>query len=980
MPAPFATSGTPIDALVLIADPYLAASWAVLDALPEAWGGTVLVLQPGAAPRPAPRGLQRRGSRPVRWVDGPGTLEAGGTYICSGHALTEIWPDGRCAVTPIGAGHVACARPVDHLLATLAVCCGARAAAVLLSSAGQDGALGARVLQGAGGTVLVSTDEPPSALTSHLLAEQVVTALPLNAVCRLITALTSAPSGEGRPASARPADLLDRMEDAHCVLDVTFTVVRVNAAAERLLGRPRAELIGQSHWDALPASLDAQVGRALQRAAAGTEQHLTHPGTGEGDTLLLDAYRTAGGGVALFWQEVSGQAQAALHQSEQKYRALFNGMDEAFAVVEVTADAAGEWTDFVFLEVNAAFQRHTGLPDPVGRTATDLLGTPNPRWAALYGRAIDTGEAVRVEETEATLGRTFSLNIFPLGARATRQVAVLFTDVTERNRAAAHLRESEERQMFLLALSDRLRSRTDPGNQQVAATELTLEQFGADHCLFCEVRGEQAVIQVEARRADVPSVIGTYALMSIPGLQETLEAGQPVVVGDLGAAPWLDEDFRTWCRSVRIASFLVIPEIHAGRVVGLFGVTQRAPRPWTKAEVTLAAEVAERTKAAAERACARQALEASEQRLQALIEQLPGGAVFVVDQNLRYLLAQGEALTAAGFTPEQLVGRTVAQILPPEQAGETEARYRMALAGQGFEHEHAARGRAFLTRGVPLRDASGRITAALALSYDITDRKGAEEAVRLLNATLEERIEDRTRRLADLNSELRALVTRTARNLEAPVQALSRMLEPELGDAPQPEVTPWAPAALQDELLKLRGVTQDLQALARLEERDLTRELLPLAELFRDMQAALATRGVRWSTSRLPIVRADRALIRQALSVLQTFLLSPARGVRAVDVGSQEVQGEVWVTVDDNGVGLSGEEAATLFDLTVRSEQEVPLLEGSGLTQVRRIMARHGGWAWAEARGRGGRVVLAFPKDVEVTALEAWLGSEPPSP
>ncbi|WP_274379547.1 PAS domain-containing protein [Deinococcus kurensis] len=652
---------------------------------------------------------------------------------------------------------------------------------------------------------------------------------------------------------------------------------RVNAAAERLLGRSRAELIGRLHWDAFPASLGAPVGRALRRAGTGVEHHLTHHGTGERDILHLDAYPTAGGGVALFWRDDVGPVQAARRQDEQRYRALFNGMDEAFAVVEVIADAAGQWTDFVFLEVNAAFQRHTGLPDPVGRTATDLLGTPNPRWAALYGQAIDTGEAVRVEETEATLGRTFSLNIFPLGGRTTRQVAVLFTDVTEQTRAAAHLRESEERQVFLLALSDRLRSRTEPASLQGAVAELTLAQFGADHCLFCEVRGQQAVIQGEARRPDVPSVTGMYALTSVPDLWGTLEAGQPVIVGDIGAAPWLDKGFRTWCRSVRIASFLVIPEVHAGQVMGLFGVAQRAPRHWTEADVALAAEVAERTRVAAERACARQALEASERRLQALIEQLPGGAVFVVDQDLRYLLAHGEALTAAGFTPDQLMGRTVAQILPPEQAGEPEARYRVALAGQGFEHEHAAHGRTFLTRGAPLRDASGRVTGALALSYDITDRQQAEEAVRLLNATLEERIEDRTRRLADLNSELRALVTRTARNLEAPVQALSRLLEPAPGDTPLLEVTPWAPAALQDELLKLRGVTQDLQVLARLEERDLIRELLPLTELFHDLQAALATRGVRWFTSRLPIVRADRALLRQALSVLQTFLLSPAR-------------------------------------------------------------------------------------------------------
>src|SRR3712207_6945474 len=50
-------------------------------------------------------------------------------------------------------------------------------------------------------------------------------------------------------------------------------------------------------------------------------------------------------------------AEAALRESEAKYRSLFNSLDEAFAVVEVIANDNGEWNDFLFLEVNPAFVR-----------------------------------------------------------------------------------------------------------------------------------------------------------------------------------------------------------------------------------------------------------------------------------------------------------------------------------------------------------------------------------------------------------------------------------------------------------------------------------------------------------------------------------------------------------------------------------------------------------------------------------------------
>ena len=138
------------------------------------------------------------------------------------------------------------------------------------------------------------------------------------------------------------------------------------------------------------------------------------------------------------------RAETALRESEERYRLLFESMDEAYAVVDVLKDDAGNWCDFRFVEVNPAFLEHTNMPPPVGKTATELLGTPNPRWTELYGQALDTGRPLRVEEGEPTLGLTFDLNIFTLD-RDKNRVAVLFTNITERKQGERALRESEER-------------------------------------------------------------------------------------------------------------------------------------------------------------------------------------------------------------------------------------------------------------------------------------------------------------------------------------------------------------------------------------------------------------------------------------------------------------------------------------------------------------------------------------------------------
>ena len=132
----------------------------------------------------------------------------------------------------------------------------------------------------------------------------------------------------------------------------------------------------------------------------------------------------------------------------------------------------------------------------------------------------------------------------------------------------------------------------------------------------------------------------------------------------------------------------------------------------------------------------------SDARARALIANLPGGAAFIVDRDLRYLLAEGEALGLAGMKSEDLVGRTIFEALAPELAESYEPYYRRALAGESFVCEHESHGRCFLTRGVPLRAPSGDVTSVLVVSYDIDERKRAETALRASEERLRLMIEN----------------------------------------------------------------------------------------------------------------------------------------------------------------------------------------------------------------------------------------------
>ena len=129
------------------------------------------------------------------------------------------------------------------------------------------------------------------------------------------------------------------------------------------------------------------------------------------------------------------QAHAAgeknLRQSEERYRTLFESMDQGFAVCEMIYDEEGEPSDARILSVNPAFARLTGWPSEraVGRTARELFPGIEPVRIEGYGRVVRSGRSERFHNTVAALGKDVEVFAWRTGID---RFAALFTDVTER--------------------------------------------------------------------------------------------------------------------------------------------------------------------------------------------------------------------------------------------------------------------------------------------------------------------------------------------------------------------------------------------------------------------------------------------------------------------------------------------------------------------------------------------------------------------
>ena len=145
------------------------------------------------------------------------------------------------------------------------------------------------------------------------------------------------------------------------------------------------------------------------------------------------------------WQALErARAEAALRESEEKFRTLFETMSEGFSINEIILDEAGRPCDLRYLSVNPAFERQAGVgaADLVGRTTRELFPESEPMWFERYGKVALTGEPAHFEGEFGPLGRWFEVRVY---RTQPGQFAVVFFDITERRRAEERLRESEER-------------------------------------------------------------------------------------------------------------------------------------------------------------------------------------------------------------------------------------------------------------------------------------------------------------------------------------------------------------------------------------------------------------------------------------------------------------------------------------------------------------------------------------------------------
>lgn len=436
-------------------------------------------------------------------------------------------------------------------------------------------------------------------------------------------------------------------------------------------------------------------------------------------------------------------------KATDKYQALFTSIDEGFYLCEVIFDENEQAVDIRYLEENPAAFRMTGKRF-VGKTLKEINPAYEPYWYQIWGEVARTGESWRMEQYSDVDKKWFDYHISKVGSSESRQVTVVFQDITERK-----LREQQ--QEYLLRLNDALHLLADPVEIQRAAMQVLGEHLQVDRVVYSDINIEEDYFEIHDNYAteSVQKITGRFPYSAFGDSTEKNKNGETLVIHDVTVVVD-DDNEKAQFFAMNVQAVVAVPLIKNGKLVMNLSFHQTTPRQWRADEIVLIEETAERTLAAVERAKAEQALRRSEERINKLISLLPAG-VYTCDAEGRITYYNRRAAALWGREPklgdEQDKFCGAFRLWQPDGSPIQHVQTAMADAvqnGESFRNLEVMLEQPNGTRLIanvnidPLFDSEGKIAGAINVFVDITDRKEAEEKLRDFAQALEQQVAERT--------------------------------------------------------------------------------------------------------------------------------------------------------------------------------------------------------------------------------------------
>jgi PAS domain S-box-containing protein len=407
-------------------------------------------------------------------------------------------------------------------------------------------------------------------------------------------------------------------------------------------------------------------------------------------TRVMPVKNAEGNVVRWFGTNTDITAQKSVEQelrkSEERYRSLFTAMNEGFCVVEMIFDAEGKPVDYRFLEVNAAFEKQTGMHDAVGKRMREFAPDHEDNWFEIYGRIALTGEPAHFVNEAKALDRYYDVHAYRVGDPELRRVAIVFNDFSEYKRA-------EEAREKLAAIVD--------------SSQDSIIGLSVDGIITSWNRSAERLFGYSAEEAigqSINLVIPPERFSEEEAILARLCRGESL---DHFETARLDKSGRT------IDVSLTISPIYnaSGTIVGI----SKSVR-----------DVTEQKQAEAE-------VRKSRDLLEMFVENAPAGLA-MFDRNMRYVRASRKWHQEAGLEPVDINGKTHYDVFPnlPEHWKEL---HRRGLAGESLRDEEAWIAADGSLRTInwaihPWGDSGTETGGIIIFTEDVTEREKVQEELR----------------------------------------------------------------------------------------------------------------------------------------------------------------------------------------------------------------------------------------------------------
>jgi PAS domain S-box-containing protein len=859
------------------------------------------------------------------------------------------------------------------------------------------------------------------------LAESLLTLFALRIATELERQQTEAALQE---SEERSQNILESITDGFFALDQAWRFTYVNPQAERLLNRTPSELLDKVIWEVYPGTVGTEFERAYRQTASErvTSSFISfYPD----HNCWYEVYAyPAADGITVYFRDVTDrkQAEADLRQSEERYRTLFESIDEGFCVVEVLLDAYGTPSDYRILEVNPIFEQQTGIQQAIGKTARQL--NLEAHWIEIYGRVAVTGEAIRFENGSETLKRWFDVYACRTGEPKARKVAIVFRDISDRKRREANL-------AFLANIAEDLSHLSSSDEiMQTVGTKIGAH-LNLSHCLFAEIDAAQdrAVVEYAWNPSEATDLIGVYQLSEFvtEEFQQAARAGETIVICDAQTDARTDANRYA---AFNIHAFVTVPFHRNNEWKYLLTVNHAVPRDWREDEIELVRELANRVFPRLERARA-EAIVAADLQDTNLLREL--GARLVTEGDIQTLyqeiMAAAIALTQADAGTVQILDAATQELVllttqgfertltahfeRMSESANTPCGIALKTGTRSFvdfdvpesENPDGAR-RLLLEAGyrsgqsTPLITRAGKIIGMVSTHWRkhyrsserelrfldllvrqaadlIEQRQTADEREQLLVREQAARAEaDRANRIKD---EFLAVLSHELRSPLNPILGWTRLLQNgKLDAARQTEAlnTIERNAKLQAQLI------EDLLDLSRIMQGKLSLTAVPvnlasvIAAALETVHLAAAAKHIQMTLDLAPNiapVSGDATRLQQVIWNLLTNAVKFTPNGGQVTVELRQLEQAAQMRVIDTGKGIQPQFLPHVFEYFRQEDGSTTRNFGGlglGLAIVRQIVEMHGGTVWAESEGenRGASFTVQLPLSTQARPREP----EPP--